>query len=200
MMTSSPLLNTAIYLIKVFFNAYLTIVLLRFIFQMVRADFYNPISQFIVKITNPLLIPIRKIIPGFMGLDLSSLFLLLILQLVELVLLLLIKGATLTLKPLFLAGLTFWGIGELLDLTCSIYLYSIIFFVILSWLPQTGYNPLLILLMQIINPLLIRIQRYIPPIGGLDLSPWFFIIILQVAIFLLVQPLVDYGIQLSFGH
>ena len=197
MMTISPLQNTGFFLVKVFFNAYLTVVLLRFIFQLVRADFYNPISQFIVKVTNPLLIPLRKLIPGFMGLDISSMLLLLAIQWLELLFLLLIKGATLSLNLTFFIGLTLWGTGELLDLSITIYFYAILIFAVLSWIPQTGYNPLLLLLVQIINPVLKTIKRYIKPIGGLDLSPWFLIILLQVIIFLVVHPLVNYGIQLS---
>ena len=72
MILISSLQNTGFFLVKVFFNAYLTVILLRFIFQLVRADFYNPISQFIITITNPLLIPLRKLIPGLMGLDIAS--------------------------------------------------------------------------------------------------------------------------------
>jgi YggT family protein len=197
MLTPSPLQTTSFFLVKVFFNTYLTVVLLRFIFQLVRADFYNPISQFIVRATNPCLIHLRKIVPGFMGLDISSLLLLLILQLVELIFFLLIKGSHLSLSPTFFLGLTLWGIGELLDLTITIYFYAILIFAILSWVPQTGYNPLLLLLVQVINPALRYIQRYIKPIGGLDLSPWFLIILLQVMVLLFVHPLVNYGIQLS---
>ena len=199
MLALSPLQNTGFFLVKVFFNAYLTVVLLRFIFQLVRADFYNPISQFIVRVTNPLLIHLRKIVPGFMGLDISSLLLLLGIQWLELMFLLLIKGITLTLKPVFFLGITLWGLGELLDLTITIYFYAILIFAILSWVPQSGYNPLVLLLVQIINPILRLIQRYIKPIGGLDLSPWFLIILLQVMVFLLVHPLVNYGVQLCLG-
>lgn len=197
MILISSLQNTGFFLVKVFFNAYLTVVLLRFIFQLVRADFYNPISQFIITITNPLLIPLRKLIPGLMGLDIAAIFLLFILQLVELLLLLLIKGTAVSIKLAFILGITLWGCGELLDLTITLYFYAILIFAIFSWLPQTGYNPLLLLLIQIINPLLRIIQRYLKPIGGLDLSPWFLIIFLQIIVFLLVHPLINYGIQLS---
>jgi YggT family protein len=134
-----------------------------------------------------------------MGLDISSLLLLLAIQWIELIFLLLIKGAHLALTPAFFLGLTLWGIGELLDLAITIYFYAILIYAVLSWVPQTGYNPLLLLLVQIINPVLRTIQRYIKPIGGLDLSPWFLIILLQVMVFLFVHPCVNYGIQLSLS-
>ena len=198
-MLMSPLQNSAFFLIKVFFNAFLTVALLRFIFQLVRADFYNPISQFILQVTNPLLIPIRKVVPGFMGLDVASILLIFTLQILELVLLLLIKGAVFSLEPAFLLGLLCWSSGELLDLSINIYFYAILMFAILSWVTQASYNPLLLLLLQIINPVLRPIKRYIKPIGGIDLSPWFLIIALQLIVFLCVHPLIGYGASLSFG-
>ena len=81
-----------IYLLQTFLSLYLVAMLLRFLLQLVRADFYNPISQFLVKITNPLVIPLRKIVPGFGGLDVASLLLALLLQLAGIIALLLVNG------------------------------------------------------------------------------------------------------------
>lgn len=197
MNTMSPLQNACFFLVKVLFNSYLTITLLRFVFQLARADFYNPISQFIVKMTNPLLIPLRKLIPGFIGLDIASIFLLFTLQFFQLLLLFIIKGGALSIQPTFILGLSLWSCGELLDLTIAIYFYAILIFSILSWVSQSSYNPLVLLLLQVINPVLKPIQRYIHPIGGIDLSPWFLIIALQLIVFLCVHPLINYGLQLS---
>ena len=86
-------LNTAaIYLIQTLGSLYLLIVLLRFLLQLVRADFYNPLSQFIVRATKPLLMPLRRIIPGYGGLDFASLVLGIAIQLVMLILIILLMG------------------------------------------------------------------------------------------------------------
>ena len=86
-------LNTAaIYLLQTLGNLYLLVVLLRFLLQLVRADFYNPISQFIVRATKPLLMPLRRIIPGYGGLDFASLVLALAIQLVLMVLIIKLMG------------------------------------------------------------------------------------------------------------
>ena len=86
-------LNTAaIYILQTLGSLYLLIVLLRFILQLVRADFYNPLSQFIVRATKPLLNPLRRIIPGFGGIDLASLVLAILIQLVLMILILMLMG------------------------------------------------------------------------------------------------------------
>ena len=198
-MVMSPLQNAGFFLVKVLSNTFLTIVILRLFLQIIRADFYNPISQFIVKLSNPLLMPLRKIIPGFLGLDMASIFLLFILQALELITLLLIKGIPFLSNDLLILGLLIWGVGELLNLIINIYFYCTIILVILSWISQQGYNPLLTLLAQMINPLLRPIKKYIKPIGGIDLSPWIFLIVLQLSIILIIEPLIEYGIRLSLA-
>ena len=81
---TATLINIAVFLITTLFSMYMTAILLRFLFQWVKADFYNPICQFLIKVTNPLLIPFRRIIPGWFALDIASLVLLFIVQLLEL--------------------------------------------------------------------------------------------------------------------
>ena len=88
----SGLIEALIYIIQTLGSLYLLIVLLRFILQLVRADFYNPLSQFIVKATQPLVKPLRRIIPGFAGLDLASLVLAILVQLLLMVITLTLMG------------------------------------------------------------------------------------------------------------
>ena len=83
-MNNPYLSNAAVYLIDTVFSLYMLLVMLRFLLQVVRADFYNPICQFIVKATNPPLRPLRRVIPGVGGIDLASVILLLVLQVVAL--------------------------------------------------------------------------------------------------------------------
>ena len=96
------LVNAGSYLISTLLGLYIIIVLLRFLLQMVRADFYNPLCQFIVKATSPILIPIRRVIPGLYGIDIASLLLAYCLQYIENILLFAVRG--ISLNPVFLLG------------------------------------------------------------------------------------------------
>ena len=151
-------------------------VLIRFLLQLVRADFYNPISQAIVKATSPLLKPIRKIIPGFGGIDVASLVLALILQIVLLYVLLLVGGYSIAAIPfpsILISSLVKLGIEFL-----NIYMFSLIIIAIASWVAPNSYNPGLMLLHQITEPLTSRIRKVIPPLGGLDFSLMVLVIII----------------------
>ena len=156
-----------ILLVTVFFSLYLMAILLRFLLQLVRADFYNPISQALVKLTNPLVIPLRKVVPGYAGIDFSSLLLAILLQMLMAVLLTLIKyDAVLTLVPLLLVGLL--GIVAYL---VKIYFFAILAMIILSWVSPGGNSPIVYLLHQLTEPVMAPFRKLIPPMGGLDLSP-----------------------------
>lgn len=163
-------------LVTVFFSLYLMAMLLRFLLQLVRADFYNPISQTLVKLTNPLVLPLRRIIPGYGGLDLSSLVLALLLQMLMAALLALLNyGVVLTILPLLLVGLL--GIAAYL---VQIYFFAILATIILSWVAPGGNSPVLYLLYQLTEPVMAPFRKIIPPLGGLDLSPILVFILINV--------------------
>jgi YggT family protein len=180
--------NAATFLISTLFGLYLLAVMLRFLFQLTRADFYNPVSQFIVRITNPLLLPLRRVIPGVAGIDLASVVLMMIIQAVELALTYWISGY----GP-HLAGLFVLSIGKLLSLALSVFFFSILIQVIVSWVNPGAYNPVTSLLYSLNEPLLAPARRLIPPISGLDLSPLVVIIVLQLFSYLVVAPISDMG-------
>lgn len=180
--------NAATFLITTLFGLYLLAVMLRFLFQLTRADFYNPISQFIVRITNPLLLPLRRVIPGVAGIDLASVVLMMLIQTLELSLTYWISGY----GPHF-AGLIVLAIGKLLSLAVSIFFFSILIQVIISWVNPGAYNPITSLLYSLNEPLLAPARRMIPPLSGLDLSPLVVIIILQLVSYLVVAPISDMG-------
>lgn len=192
-MDSSYFTNPLVFLIQVLFGLYLLVVLLRFLLQIVRADFYNPISQFIVKATSPLLKPLRSIIPGFGGLDLSSLMLAWLVKFVEIFLVLLVSG-----KGIMLIYPMLMAIPGLLELTINIFLFSILIMVILSWISPGGYNTAISLLHSLTEPLVKPARKLIPPMGGLDLSPMFVMIVLVLMKMLLIPPLEHLAQQLSF--
>lgn len=169
------------YLVQTLFELYLFVVVARFLLQVARADFYNPISQFIVKATNPLLMPIRKIVPGLGGLDLASVVLGILLQVVAMSVLLLMQGYGLF-NP---AKLALWGFIGLVSMAINVYFVALLASIILSWVAPGSYNPAVLLVSQIVAPIMRPIQAIIPSLGGLDISPIFAFIGINIAKILL---------------
>lgn len=183
-MSGNYLTNPLIFLIQTLFGLYILAVLLRFLLQTVRADFYNPFSQFLVKATNPPLKLLRRIIPGLGGIDLASLVLAWALKAIELYLVLNLAGsATHLLGPLV------WAIPELVELVINIFLFGVIIQAVLSWFQSGGYNPAVVLLNSLTAPVLRPARKLLPPTGGIDLSPVLVIIGLILLKMLLMPPL-----------
>ena len=157
---------------------YMTIVLLRFLLQLARADFYNPISQFVVKATNPPLRPLRRFIPGWGGIDGASLVLAVLIQAITFFLILVaLNGGIPAINPV---TLLVWAVLNVLSLIVKIYFWSVIAVVVVSWIaPQSGH-PAIQLVAQITEPVMRPVRNIVPPLGGLDLSPIFVFLILQV--------------------
>ena len=167
--------DAAIFIIKTLGSLYLLIVLLRFILQLVRANFYNPLCQFIVKATQPLLKPLRRLIPSMFGLDMSSLVLALIVQMLLIAVIVSLKGVMVDwvlLVP--------WALIALFLLFLNILFYAMIISVILSWVAPGSHNPGAELVAQITEPVLAPFRRIIPNLGGLDISPIFAFIVIQL--------------------
>lgn len=170
----TPKITAALtFLIQVFFNLYLMVLLLRFLLQWVRADFYNPLCQVVTKLTNPLVLPLRRWVPGLFGLDTSSALLWVLFSMLKIVLLSLLLTASVSLPNLI--GTT---VQNLITQVIQLYFYTILLEVILSWLSPA--SPLLALAHCLNEPFMARIRRFIPPIAGIDLSPMFAIIALQL--------------------
>lgn len=166
----SGFIEALIYVIQTLGSMYLLIVLLRFILQLVRADFYNPLSQFIVRATQPLLRPMRRFIPSLLGLDMSSLLLAILIQLLLMI-------VTLTLMGFgvgdYLLQLLVWSIISVTSLFLKVFFFALIISVILSWVAPHSYNPAAQLVNQLCEPLLAPFRRLLPNLGGLDISPIF---------------------------
>lgn len=162
------------FLIGTLFDLYIGIVLLRLFLQWVRADFYNPLSQFVVKVTNPLLLPLRKLIPGFGGIDIASLVLAYLLALVEV---LLLTGMLFNIQFFnpWVFALAFF---RLVAATFNLFAFMMLLRVLMSWIAPAGYNPVVAVLFQLTEPVLAPIRKLIPPIAGLDFSPMIFLLLL----------------------
>ena len=182
-MSSNYLTNPLEFLITTLFSLYILAVMLRFLLGTVRADFYNPVSQFLVRITNPFLVPMRKVIPSMGKFDTSALLLMLVLQLLSLGVIIMLRGVSVPVLALLLTAIV-----ELLLLAINVFIFAIVIQVILSWVNPGTYNPVNALLHSLTQPLLGPIQGLMPPVSGIDLSPLFALIGLQV-LKMLIQPL-----------
>ena len=187
------LMNAGTYLINLLFRLCLVAVMLRFLLQTIRADFYNPICQFLITVTNPALKPLRRWIPGYLGIDWPSILLMLLLQTAEIcitALLLSRQIPAIISFPVIIAT-------KLLVLLIYIYIIVIITQAIVSWFRQGSHSAFTVLLYQLSEPLVRPIRRYIPTAGGMDWSPFIVLVLLNLALILLVAPLQDWGSYLS---
>ncbi len=178
-------MNPFVFLIDILLQLYATALLIRVLLQWVGADFYNPVSQFIVKITNPPVKPMRKLIPGFFGIDMATLVLSILVLAIK------VMVVYQTFNPVAISLL---ATGQLLMLTLSIFLYSIIIQAILSWVNPDPYNPAVSLLNSITSPVLKHFRNLLPPMGGMDLSP-----MLAIIVIMFVQYSVRYVFLNVFG-
>ena len=173
--------------VQIIFGILIFLVLARFILQTVRADFYNPISQMFIKVTDPMLRPLRRIIPGLFGIDMAAIVLLMILQCVELLLTHLIIGIGLHNPGMFLVE----AIGTLISHAAQLYMICIFIIVIASWIAPGSPHPLVNIAYQIANPILRPARRILPTAGGIDFSPILALIFVFFIMFVVAAPLID---------
>lgn len=163
------LADILIYIIDTLGTLFLVFVLLRFFLQLARADFYNPFSQAIVKITNPVLTPLRRIIPGVFGIDIAAIILALLVQMImgELIALILTQGF-INPAPLFV-----WAILGTLNVVTYIGFVCILVMVISSFVAPHSSHPAILLVQQLMEPVIRPVRNIIPAVGGLDFSVMF---------------------------
>jgi YggT family protein len=183
-------------------DLYVLLVLLRFMLQMARADFHNPVSQFIVKLTSPPLKYLRRGIPSIFGQDAAAIVLCLIIIYVKFVLLRLlnieaveINNTIAFIGSVSYLGLLIYSMADLISLFLSIFLFAILIQVVLSWINPGNYNPVIGLVNSLAAPALRPIQKLIPPVGGLDLSPLFAMLMIVVAKMLIIPPIMSLANQ-----
>ena len=172
----NPLAEASVFLIQSILHIFLLMVILRFLLQVARADFYNPISQAVVKVTNPLLKPLRRIIPGVFGLDIAAIALAFLVQFVAIYSCALIMGYGL-LSPL---SVSFWALIGLASFVTNLFFFALIASVIISWVAPGNHHPAILLINQLLEPLVGPLRKIIPPVGGLDFSVLAAFLIIQV--------------------
>lgn len=187
-MAGSYFTNASLFLVNVLFNLYIIIVILRILLQLVRIDFYHPVSQFLVKVTNPLVLPLRRVLPPLGRFDTAAAVLVLLLKMLQL----LLAGLLLDSSAPIPALATF-AVASLLQTLVNILSVTILIQVILSWIDPYGQNPVSAVLHRLNEPLLAPVRRRMPDLGGIDLSPLVVIVALQLAGILVVAPIFDLG-------
>lgn len=186
-------LNTAgLFLVSSLFDIYLMILALRIILVFVRSDFYNPLSQLVIKLTQFLVNPLRRIIPNVAHVELSCLVIFFIFEIVKFYLICLMTSG----EP-HVIGLLLLALADGVKHFLNIFFYAILAVAILSWIHAT-YSPIMNILIKISSPVLRPFQRLIPPVAGFDISPIPAMLVLQLLI-IFITPLYAIGSQLAMG-
>ncbi len=166
---------TLTFLVKTVIDLYVMVLLLRIWMQWTRADFYNPFAQFIVKITQPVIGPLRRIIPSMGPIDSASLLLAFLLMTIKYPLLLLIQGGAMSLSPYNLL----FGLISLVKSAGYLIFWVMIIRALMSWISQ-GRSPIDQVMYQLTEPLMAPIRRILPAMGGIDFSAMVVILILYL--------------------
>jgi YggT family protein len=175
--------NSLVFLVKTLSDLYILVHLLRVILQFIGVDRYNPLAEFIWRVSNPLVMPLRRILPRSSVIDLASVVTLLALECAATWLLTTLLGIVPTIDAFALYVLL-----RLVSLTLWFYSVSILIYVILSWVGQAGYSPMAMILSRFNEPILRPVRRILPPIAGLDLSPLLVLIAIQALVLALPLP------------
>lgn len=185
--------NGLIFLVQIIFELYIIVIMLRVILQWAGVHYFNPVTQLVVKLTNPVLKPLRRIIPAWHGIDFAALILLLALELIKLLIIVWLQVGNLP----NIIGLIVWGFADLLNILLNFYFWAIIIAAVISLLGQGQFTSIAEALHLITEPLLRPFRRLIPPVAGFDLSPIPVIIILKIIDIIFVNMLVNVGIGLA---
>jgi YggT family protein len=181
-----------LFLINTVFDLYLFILVVRIILAWVGANYFDPVTQFIIKCTDFIVKPLRRLIPNFRRVETASIVLLLLIEIIKFLLVSLLSFGF----P-HLLGLFILAIGDSLKLILLTFFYAILLQAILSWIQPNA--PMNRVLYQFTSPIMGPLHRVIPPIGGIDISPIPALIILQLLIIILVNPLMGFGLGVAFG-
>jgi len=164
------------YLADTIVSIYLVLVVLRGLLQAAQADFYNPISQFIVRATNPPLIVLRKVIPAGRRFDFSAVVLALLVQIIGLIAVIMLSGF-LPPNPL---TVSLWAVLGVVGLVVNVYLFAMIAMIVVSWVAPGSRHPAVTLVYQITEPVMGPVRALLPSMGGLDFSPIVIFILINV--------------------
>ena len=188
------LANAGQLLINFAFGVLVSLVVVRVLLQLVRANFYNPICQFVYKATNPVLMPLRKVIPAWRNLDIAGIALAWLVTALKLVLLYATVGQTLG-----VLGLAVLALADLNDFVLLLYIVLVLARVVISFAGADSYHPIVPPILQLTEPVMKPFRRLLPNVGGLDFSPVVVLLAITLARVLIAKPLLDLGLRLAQG-
>ena len=168
------------FVLKTLTQLYLLLLILRFWLPMLRADFRNPVAQGVLRLTSPLVVPFRRFIPPIGRIDTSTVLVAFIIEYLLILVLLLLTGTSAGFLPIALTS-----VMELAILSLNMFFFVILIKIILSWVAPQNYNPITAMLTTLAEPVLRPFRRLVPPLGGLDISPIFAIVLLQAGVIIL---------------
>jgi YggT family protein len=175
--------SALIFLVKTLSDLYILTFLLRFILQWTRASYHNPLAQFVLKVTGPLVVPARRLLPSVRSVDVPTLAVMVALECIATLLLIFLLRASMSIAEFA------WVVAlRLVSLTLWFYTVAIFIYVILSWFGDRGYNPMATMLAELVEPVLRPIRRILPPVAGLDLAPLLVSIALLAVLIALPLP------------
>jgi YggT family protein len=160
-------------------------VLLRFLLQISRADFYNPITQMVVRFTDPGVQLFRRFIPGFKGVDFATLVFALLVESLLICILIFLAGFDLPGLGLVLT----WAVAGIINFILDIYFWALLVSIVSSFIAPFSEHPALVLVRQLTEPIMAPFRRLLPSMGGLDLSPIFVFLAIQILKIVLVAPI-----------
>ncbi len=169
----SNITSAIVFIINAFTSLYLLVLLLRLWLPLLQADFRNPLAQGILRLTSPVVVPVRRVVPPLGRLDTATVLVAFIIQYVTVYLLLMIVGQTAGIVPIAVTAIV-----KLVVLSVNLFVYAVFIRVILSWIAQGSYNPATAIITTLTEPVLRPFRRILPAMGGFDLSPILAIILL----------------------
>ena len=169
----SNIASALVFMVNALTSLYLLVLLLRFWLPWLRADFRNPLAQGILKLTSPVIIPLRRIVPSFGRLDTATVLVAFVVQYLGILLILLIGGTSANFSVIATTAIV-----KLALLSVNLFMFAIFVRIVLSWISPGQFNPATAIITTLTEPLLRPVRRLIPAIGGFDISPIFVIIAL----------------------
>lgn len=189
---NSAFQNAGFFLINTLFNLVIFLFLMRAVLVFIRADYFNPISQIIIKLTRPVIAPLRRFIPDYKKIELASVVVIFLMELLKFFLLAFISS-----QMPNVIGLAILSLADGLKSTINLFFYAILIQAIMSWV-QPGNTPVTQLLSKITSPIMRIFYRFVPPINGIDITPIPAMIFLQLLLILIIGPLFVMGQAMAF--
>jgi YggT family protein len=177
--------GAGVFLIQTFFGIYFVLIMVRFLMQVSRADYYNPICQGIIKVTDPAIRPFRKLLPTVRGVDFATLTVGFLVELIAIVLIMLVMGGA-PFLPIYIG----WVLVGMLSIIFDVYFFALLIMVISSWIAPYSTHPVMTLVHQLTEPICTPARKLLPPMGGIDFSIILvFVVITLIDNYLVIHPL-----------